>query len=114
MPHPHQIFRREGLRVDQRTVTHSLALEPLEARRLLAVFNVNDVAGLTAALEHGGQQRRAANTINLSAGTYTLERHDRRTARAGFKRLCCEQIADYRRRRSGKDHHRRRGDNPCF
>ena len=65
MPHPHQIFRREALRVDQRAVTRSLALEPLEARRLLAVFNVNDVAGLTAALSTADNNASALRTRSI-------------------------------------------------
>ncbi|HVU89306.1 MAG TPA: dockerin type I domain-containing protein [Pirellulales bacterium] len=72
MSHPHPSCRREGLRVDRRTATRSLALEPLEARRLLAVFNVNDVAGLTAAVSTANHNGDATNTINLAAGTYTL------------------------------------------
>jgi hypothetical protein len=72
MTHPHRYSRREGLRVDQRIATRALTLEPLEARRLLAVFNVNDVAGLTAAVSAANNNASATNAINLAAGTYTL------------------------------------------
>ncbi|HVU89305.1 MAG TPA: dockerin type I domain-containing protein [Pirellulales bacterium] len=67
---------RAGLSV--RAITRSLRLEPLECRRMLAVFNVtaavaDGAAGsLRAALVAAASNADASNTINLAAGTYAL------------------------------------------
>lgn len=50
----------------------SLSLEPLEARRCLAVFNVPADMALAAAISTADSNADSNNTINLAAGTYQV------------------------------------------
>ncbi|HEY4308398.1 MAG TPA: hypothetical protein VGN12_03000 [Pirellulales bacterium] len=77
MPLPQRIRRFISRRLDRRRhdrcdTTSRLHFEPLEARRLLAVFNASDVAGLLAAVNAANTNGDTSNTINLAAGTYAL------------------------------------------
>jgi len=50
----------------------ALRLEPLEGRRLLAVFSASNIGSLIADIASANSNGDASNTINLAAGTYTL------------------------------------------
>jgi hypothetical protein len=52
--------------------SRSIGFEPLEARRLLAVFSANNVGSLIADINTANTNGDASNTINLAAGIYSL------------------------------------------
>ena len=49
-----------------------LRLEPLEGRRLLAIFSATNVGALIADIGLANSNSDASNTINLAAGSYAL------------------------------------------
>ena len=56
----------------RRAGARSLQLEPLEGRRLLAVFTAGDANTLRADIATAANNGDATNTINLTAGTFSL------------------------------------------